>query len=90
MVLTRPRLPFVLCVIPVLKVRNQDSETEGTYLFFIFEYFNNDHLLPPIDIYNTDLLKNPYKMDGICKNELLRDVSHTVAAPVRTVHDPHF
>ena len=34
--------------------------------------------------------KNPYKTDGICKNELLGDVSHTAAAPVRTVHDPHF
>ena len=32
--------------------------------------------------------KNPYKTDGISKNALLRDVSHTAAAPVRTVHDP--
>ena len=29
-------------------------------------------------------------MDGICKNALLRDGSHTAAAPVRTVRDPHF
>ena len=57
-------------------------------MFFIFEYFNNVHLLSPIGIYNTDLLKNPYKTDGISKNALLRDVSHTAAAPVRTVHDP--
>ena len=57
-------------------------------MFFIFEYFNNVHLLSPIGIYNTDLLKNPYKMDGISKNALLRDDSHTAAAPVRTVRDP--
>ena len=39
---------------------------------------------------NTDLSKNPYKTDGISKNALLRDGSHTAAAPVRTVRDPHF